>query len=120
MIMDSDILIRIAGALAILAAVGHGYMGDKILAKQNIEPEHLKSFIRWCYQFGSVAWFAGGILFLLLPTFFDDLTRQVVIYTIMPIYLFACLTNAWFTKLRHMGWVILLGVVVLAVLSTVF
>jgi len=118
-IITPDITIRIAGVLAIFAAVGHGYLGDKMLANQKIEPANLKTFIRWCYQFGTIGWLAGAVLFLLAPIFFDDLTRRVVVFAVLPMYLFASFTNAWFTKLRHFGWVILLGIVVFAVLSTV-
>lgn len=117
--MNPDIAIRIAGVLAVFAAVGHGYLGDKMLVKQKFEPEHLKSFIRACYQFGSVAWLAGGILFLLVPNFLSGSERSIVVYCLVPVYLFASLVNAWFTKAKHPGWVMLLAVVVFAIMGVI-
>lgn len=116
--MNPDLAIQVAGVLAIFAAVGHGYLGDKELESQSIEPISQKPFVRFCYQFGSIGWLTGGILFLLIPTYFDGQERTVLIYTLIPMYLFASLVNAWFTQLRHLGWIMLMAVVGFAIIGS--
>ena len=113
--MNPDLAIRIAGVLALFAAVGHGYLGDKELGRQSIEPISLKRFIRCCYQFGSMGWLVGGILFLLAPTYFDGEERTILVYALIPMFLLGSIVNAWFTRLRHMGWVMLLAIVIFAI-----
>ena len=117
--IDPDLAIRIAGVLAMLAAMGHGYLGDKALAKVKIEPDNQKSFTRWCYQFGSFSWLVGGIVFLIAPDLLSGSERNILIVTFAPIYLFGALVNLWFTKARHPGWVMLLTVVVLSIFGRV-
>lgn len=107
--MTPDLAIRIAGVLAIFAAVGHGFLGDKILVRQGND-----AFTRVCFQFGSLSWLVGGILFLLIPTYFSGAERGILIYAFIPMYLFAAIVNAWFTKMKHLGWVMLLAVVLFA------
>ena len=116
-LMNPDTAITIAGILAIFAGVGHGYMGDKELAQQTIEPASLKPFMRCCYQFGTVGWLVGGVLFLLTPTYFNGQERMMLVYVLIPMYLFAAVVNAWFTRLRHIGWVMLMAVVIFALIG---
>ena len=117
--IDPDLVIRIAGVLAMFAAMGHGYLGDKALAKVKIEPDNQKGFTRWCYQFGSFSWLVGGIVFLIAPDLLSGSERNILIVTFAPIYLFGALVNLWFTKARHPGWVMLLTVVVLSIFGRV-
>ncbi len=116
--INPDMAIQVAGALAMIAAVGHGYLGDKQLAVQNISPPSLKPFLRCCYQFGSMGWLVGGVLLLLTPAYFTGQNRTVLVYALIPMFLFGSIVNAWFTRLRHMGWVMLFVVVVLAIMGT--
>ena len=111
--MNPDVAIRIAGFLAIFAAVGHGFLGDKILVRQGNDV-----FTRFCFQFGSLSWLVGGIMFLLVPNYFNGPERTILIYAFLPMYLFAAIVNAWFTKMKHMGWVLLVAVVILSLLGS--
>lgn len=117
----NEIALQGAGALAILAAVGHGYLGDKTLSAQPIDPPRLKTFIRLCYQFGSLGWLAGGVLLFVIPSLMPTLTlsdeRMWVVLILAPLYAFGAIINGWFTKGRHFGWVMLVSVVILALLG---
>ena len=110
----NDLTLQIAGGLAIFAALGHSYFGDQTLRAQPFEPPHIKKFIRCCYQFGSLGWLAGGILLLLAPSVMTSDARFWLICVLVPVYGFGGVVNAWFTRGRHFGWVILAAVVLLA------
>lgn len=110
-------MLQAAGVLAILSALGHGFLGDKTLRAQAIEPEHLKSFVRFCYQFGSAGWMVGGLLFLTAPSELSAESLRWLILITIPMYGFGAVVNAWFTRGRHFGWVMLAAIVGLALLS---
>lgn len=97
--------LQVAGALAIFVAVGHGWMGDKALRAQPLAPA-TKNFVRAAYQFGTAGWLAGGAL-LLASTGFTDTNRHTLALVLLPLFGFGAAVNAWFTKGRHPGWVLL-------------
>lgn len=105
-------LLQTAGALAIFAAVGHGYLGDQTLRAQPLDPA-VKNFVRCCYQFGTAGWLAGGVL--LLSAEASGASGRWVAVGLVPLFGFASLTNLWFTRGRHLGWVLLAAVCVLVV-----
>ena len=111
----STLALQAAGILAILAAIGHGYLGDRTLRAQPIADEHLKLFIRYCYQFGSLAWLIGGILFLTMPPELPASVQIWLVLIITPLYALGAVVNAWFTRGRHFGWVLLAAVVILSI-----
>lgn len=112
----NSLALQAAGILAILSAVGHGVLGDRMLKNQPIEPQHIKNFIRFCYQFGSVGWLAGGVILLLISAEVVE-AQQWLVYVLASIYGFGAAVNAWFTRGKHFGWVMLLAVVVLAIVG---
>lgn len=113
----NDLALQIAGCVAVMAALGHGFLGDKMLAHQQISPPRLKNFIRLCYLFGSAGWLAGGVLFFIAPAVMSEAARWWIVLTFVPVYGFGALVNVWFTQGRHLGWVLLLVVVGLALLG---
>ena len=109
-------MLQAAGVLAIFSALGHGFLGDKTVREIDIEPRNLKNFIRLCFLFGTLGWVAGGVIFLTMPLF-SSTEALVLVAIIGPIYGFGALVNFWFTRGRHLGWVMLTVVVGLAVLG---
>ena len=109
--------LQIAGILAIMAGIGHGYLGDATIKAQTISPPELKNFIRACYQFGSLGWIVGGALFLIAPFELHSSTHQWTVIAFIPLFAYGSLVNLWFTKGKHPGWVMLLAIVILSLLS---
>jgi hypothetical protein len=111
-----DLILQCAGAAGILVALLHGALGEtKVFAKATIEPERLRTLIRLVWQAGTVAWIGGGVLLLAAPSMGSEDARHWVVVTIVAVYGFAAVANAWWSRGRAIGWKALSAVIVLAV-----
>ena len=83
-----DIALELAGALAILAALLHGVLGEtRVFARAQIDPSWVRRLVRAVWHCGVVAWIAAAI------------------------------GNALATRGRHFGWMVLAAVTVLALVG---
>ncbi len=110
-----DVLLYAAGALGVLAAAVHGWLGEsKIFSRVRIEPERLRFLIRLVWHCSAVAWGAIGILLIAVPGMGSASARVWIVGAAIGIYGFAAIANAWATRGRHFGWLVLLAIVGLA------
>lgn len=113
-----DLALQVSGALAILAAITHGVLGEtRVFPRARIEPEWARRLIRIVWQCSSVAWLACGILILAAPLMASEAARRWIIFTLVPVYGVAAVGNAWATRGRHFGWMALTAVVVCALIG---
>ena len=109
------LLVQSAGALALLAALIHGVLAEtRIFPRVRIEPERLRLLIRLVWQCSTVAWIALAVLLIATPSFGSEAARQWVIAVSIVTFGLAAMGNAWATRGRHFGWVVLALVVGLA------
>lgn len=110
-----DLAVQLAGILAVAAAVVHGVLGEtKVFARASIEPEWVRRLTRLVWQFGTVAWIGLAILLIASPRLGSDAARNWIIATSIVTFGFGAVGNAWATRGRHFGWVVLIIVVGLA------
>jgi hypothetical protein len=113
-----DLAIQAAGCLAILAAVIHGVLGEtKVFADARIEPARIKLLLRLVWQCSAVAWIALGALLIAVPYMASDAARGWIVAAAAGCYGFGAVANAWATKGRHFGWMVLAAVVVLVLVG---
>ena len=111
-----DLAIQAAGCLAVLAAVVHGVLGEtKVFANARIEPAGAKLLLRLVWQCSAVAWIGLGVLLIAAPYMASDAARGWIVGAATGTYGLGALANAWATKGRHFGWMVLAAVVVLAI-----
>jgi len=111
-----DLLLQCAGAAAIFVAVVHGIIGEtKVFAIARIEPEQLRTLIRLVWQASAVAWASAGVLLIAAPSMASDHARHWIVITSACVLGFGAFGNAWATRGRHFGWMVLGAVVVMAV-----
>jgi hypothetical protein len=111
-----DILLQCSGVLAIAAAVIHGVLTEtKIFPRVTIEPQSLRTLFRMVWQIPTVAWIAGGVLLIALPSFASEAARHWIVVTFALVFAFSALGNALGTRGRHFGWMVLSAVAALAV-----
>ena len=111
-----DLLLQCAGVGAIIVALIHGLLGEtKVFPRATIEPPRLRTLIRLVWQASTVAWIGCGVLLLAVPWMDSVLARQWIVITMACVFGFSALANAWATRGRHFGWMMLSVVVVLAV-----
>jgi hypothetical protein len=111
-----DLILQCAGVAGIVVALIHGMLGEtKVFARATIEPARLRTLIRLVWQAGTVAWIGGGVLLLAAPSMGSETARHWIVLTIIAVYGFAAVANAWWSRGRGFGWKALGAVVVLAV-----
>ncbi len=113
-----DLALQAAGALAIVAAVVHGILGEtKVFANARIEPAWVLRLVRAVWHCSAVAWFGGGVLLLVAPSLSSEPARRWIVIVCVAIYGCAAIANAWATRGRHFGWLALSLTVALAVMG---
>ena len=109
-----NLLVELAGILALAAATAHGVIGEtKVFSRARIEPERLRLLIRLVWQCGVVAWIGLAVLLIAAPQLGSQ-ARAWIIAVSIATFGFAAVANAWATRGRHFGWVLLITVVGLA------
>jgi hypothetical protein len=102
------LLIQSAGVLALAISVIHGVLGEtKVFAHARIEPAWARRLIHAVWHAGTVAWIALAVLLIVAPGVWVAAVSIVA-------FGFAALANAWATRGRHFGWVLMTAVVGLA------
>ena len=111
-----DLLLQCSGVVAIAVALIHGVLGEtKVFARARIEPERLRTLIRLVWQASTVAWIGGGVLLIAAPWMDSELPRRWIVVTMVCVFGFSAVANAWATRGRHFGWMALSAVVAMAV-----
>ena len=111
-----DLLLQCSGAIAIVVALIHGLLGEtKVFVRSTIEPTRLRTLIRLVWQAGTLAWIGGGVLLIAAPYMASDVARHWIVATFVVVFAFAAAANAYATRGRHFGWMLLSGVVGLAI-----
>ncbi len=111
-----DLLLQVSGVAAIAVALIHGVLGEtRVFARATIEPPRLRMLIRLVWQAGTVAWIGGGVLLIAAPYMASDAARHWIVATLVVVFGFAAMANAWAMRGRHFGWMALSGVVALAI-----
>lgn len=107
-----------AGILAMVIAFVHGALGEtQVFKHTRMEPARYRLLIRLAWQNGAVAWFMGGVLLFTIPWMESEIARRWIAGAMAVVYGSAALGNAWSSKGRHFGWIVLALVTVLALAS---
>jgi hypothetical protein len=103
-----DILLQVSGAVAILAALIHGVLSEtKVFPRVTIEPHQLRTLFRFVWQVPTVAWLAGGVLLMAVPSMGSEAARHWIVVTLTCLLAFSAIGNAVGTGGRHFGWMVL-------------
>jgi hypothetical protein len=111
-----DLLLQCSGLAAIAVAIIHGVLGEtRVFARATIEPPRLRNLIRLCWQVGTVGWICGGVLLIAASSMASVPARHWIVVTVVAMYAFGVIGNAWIFRGRHFGWMALSAVIALAV-----
>jgi hypothetical protein len=110
-----DLALQAAGVLAILVAVVHGAIAElRVFATARIEPRGTRRLLRMVWQASTIDWIGIGVLLMATPALGSQVARQWIIAVAVVVYGFAAVGNAVVTRGRHIGWVLMLTVIALA------
>jgi hypothetical protein len=113
-----DLSLYAAGILGLIAAFLHGWLGEtRVLARTRIEPDRFRLLIRLVWHCSVVAWAAVAVLLIAAPTMASAPARYWIVAAAVAVFGFAAVANAWATRGRFFGWIILTLIVVLALVG---
>ena len=81
------------------------------------EPASIRRGLRLVWQCSSVAWAGVGALLIAVPYLGSESARLWIIAVAVLVYGFGAIGNAWATKGRHYGWMMLTAASILAVVG---
>jgi hypothetical protein len=111
-----DLLLHAAGAVAVLGALVHAVIGEtRVFTRVHIEPARLSLLIWLVWQAFTLAWIACGVLLFAAPGMGSEPARHWIVAALVPVFAFAAFANAFASRGRHFGWMILGAVVGMAV-----
>src|SRR5262249_46939944 len=103
-----DVLLQCSGLLAIAAAVTHCVLTEtKVFPRVTIGPQGLRTLFRLGWKTPTVAWIAGGVLLIAAPSIGSESARHWMIVTFACLFVFSAVGNAWGTRGKHFGWILL-------------
>ena len=104
-----------SGILGLTAAFLHGLLGEtRVFARARIEPDRLRLLMRLVWRCSVVAWAAVAVLLIAAPTMGSPTARCWIVGAAVAVFGFAAVANAWATRGRFFGWMMLTAVVILA------
>ena len=116
--MMRDLFVQAAGILGIVSAVVHGILAETtVFPRARIDPAWVKLLLRLVWQCSSVAWAGVGALLIAVPYLGSESARLWIIAVAVLVYGFGAIGNAWATKGRHYGWMMLTAASILAVVG---
>ena len=116
--MQRDLVLQAAGALAILIALAHGAIAElRVFARARIEPQRTRGLLRMVWQASTVDWISIGLLLIAAPGLGSEVARHWIIAVAVVAYGYAAVGNAVASRGRHVGWCLMVGVVVLALMG---
>jgi hypothetical protein len=113
-----DLSLQAAGVLAILVAVIHGAIAElSIFARARIEPHSTRRLLRLIWQASTIDWIGIGVLLIAAPLIGSELARRWIIAVAVVIYGYGAIGNAVASRGRHPGWMLMAGVIALALMG---
>jgi hypothetical protein len=110
-----DTLLSAAGILGLVAALIHALLGEtRVFARAQIEPRRLRLLIRLVWQISAVGWAVIAVLLIAAPWMWSLAARYWIVGAAIVVFGLAAVANAWATRGRFFGWILLTTIVVLA------
>ncbi len=123
----NDLLLIVAGTLAMATAVVHGHVMrryivvplEKLLKEEGTLRGASRRLVTPLLNVSTVAWFVGGGLLTWAGFRAQGESKVAVSIAILALYFHAAVLNAWATRGRHPGWIIMAVAVALIIASLI-
>lgn len=113
-----DLALQAAGVLAILVAIAHGAIAElRVFATAQIEPRGIRRLLRMVWQASTVDWIGMAVLLIAVPWFHSPIARHWIIAVAVLVFGYAAVGNAIASRGRHFGWMLMSGVIALALVG---
>jgi hypothetical protein len=118
-----DGALGLAGIVGVGVAVIHGVLIQKLLVQPLAAPggvrmsAPIRRLIAPLLHFSTYNWFLGGLALIAVAAGFQPGARLMVALLVGSSYLFGAVGNAWATRGRHPGWMLMAVALILIVLG---
>jgi hypothetical protein len=111
----------LAGVLGSGTAVVHGILTQRLMVKpiqiflsdnKRISAP-IRRLVPLLLHFSTFSWFLGGLALLAAALWWGNDTKLAIGLSVGSLYLFGAVANAWATRGRHLGWMLMAAAVVL-------
>jgi hypothetical protein len=111
----SQVLLMLAGLLGLAVAAVHSYMGQvHVIAAVKFAGKVQRGMAQAIWHFSSLVWAASALVFLYAALNLAGAARWPVVGLATLPLAYGMIANAWITRGRHFGWVMLTLVIALA------
>ncbi|MGB1251638.1 MAG: hypothetical protein ACPG8W_13555 [Candidatus Promineifilaceae bacterium] len=116
--MTQNLMLQAAGVCAIIVALYHGVVGDRLVQAMAIEPAGQKQLMRGSFHIGTMGWLTGGILLFVAATLDAGLARNAIVLAYAFVFGIPAIGQVVMSKGRpNFGMVMLILVVILSLLG---
>jgi hypothetical protein len=116
-----DSALILAGLIGGGTAILHGVLVQRLMVRPIAEAlaprgsvsNPIRRLIPVLLHFSTIAWLAGGITLVVAAAWLDEDAKRSIGLFVGALYLFGAIANAWGTRARHPGWLLMAAAVAL-------
>ena len=116
-----DIALASAGLIGCVTALVHGVLTQRLMVRpigaalgaEKTLSAPIRKLVPILLQFSTFAWLAGGLALIASAAWLGRDAKLAVGLLVGSLYLYGAVGNAWATRGRHPGWVLMAVAVVL-------
>jgi hypothetical protein len=118
-----DLAFVLAGGIGLSVAVVHGVLTQRymvrpvgrLLAADGRTAPAIGKLVPLLLHYSTVTWFLGGIALIAASLWLEPPSKTAVGAVVGGLYLYGVIGNAWATRGRHPGWMLLAVAIILIV-----
>ncbi len=116
-----DLAFVLAGGIGLSVAVVHGVLTQRymvrpvgrLLAADGRTAPAIGKLVPLLLHYSTVTWFLGGIALIAASLWLEPPSKTAIGAVVGSLYLYGVIGNAWATRGRHPGWMLLAVAVIL-------
>ncbi len=118
-----DLAFALAGGIGLSVAVVHGVLTQRymvrpvgrLLAADGRTAPAIGKLVPLLLHYSTVTWFLGGIALIAASLWLEPPSKTAIGAVVGSLYLYGVIGNAWATRGRHPGWMLLAVAIILIV-----
>ena len=116
-----NIALGLAGVVGSCTAVIHGVLTQRLIVKpieaflsdETRVPAAIRRLVPLLLHLSTISWFLGGLALVAAAIWWGDDIKLALALAVGSLYFFAAIANAWATRGRHPGWLLMAAAVLL-------
>lgn len=120
-------LLVISALLTIVIAIAHSWLGERYIVRRLLRRNDLprlfgddmftRTTIRFAWHLTTVAWWGLAVVLLLLTDCAKESSPENILFAVSATFLCSGILSLFFTRGRHLSWIVFLVISVLIFLA---